>query len=149
MPGFTSNLLTGLAELLAAEGAGSWSPSAAYATSATGIVLDVLPSAPDKVICLKDYNDDNDARLTDSVVSVQVRCRGDRDPATVRDMRDDVMAALHARRNTLLGTSPNQVRVAQIVHASSAELGPDANGRHERTINFEIYVNRPDNDRLE
>lgn len=144
MSGFTANLLTGVAELLDTDGVGTWSPSAAYAAADTAISLINLPQAPDKVVCLADYRVTADPALTDSVIGLQVRIRGDRDPRTVMNLSEAVYDCLHGLTHAQLGTAPNRVQVVRIAWQSESTLGPDANGRHERSINFYVMVNRPD-----
>lgn len=143
----TLDLLRGLAELLDAEGVASWDPAGGYAEGAAGITLLGMPQTPSVLLCLTDYPVSVGGRLSDMVIGVNVRIRGDREPATALALADGTLTALHGRGNTLLGTAPDQIRVNQILWQSAAPLGPDGNGRYERSTNFYVHLNRP-SDRL-
>jgi hypothetical protein len=141
--GFTTNLLTGIAEHLYAAGVGVWSPSTPPAADDVLIVHTAFPSVPDQVVCLTAYPVSVAAGLTDAVVGVQVRCRGSRNPRASLDLDDAVTDALNGLRRATLGTAPDDVVVSQIHWQSSTPLGPDSNGRYERSTNFYVQVNRP------
>lgn len=143
MTGPTYKVLSGLAQILDAAGVGTWSPEAAYADGDTGIVLSHLPQTPDKVICLTDYQISADPRLTDGILGVQVKCRGDTDPGTAMDMYDGVYDAWQGLTHFQLGAGDDAIWIGQIVWKSAPPIGPDENGRHERMANYWIYFNRP------
>lgn len=140
---FTTQLLTGLAELLAAAGAGEWQPSGARTgTPVPWITLSNMPESPDSIICLTAYNTGQDGATTDTMPSIQVRTRGDRAPSTSMDLQDAVFDALHGRRRTLLGTAPNQVLIAQCMRRNLGQLGPDSISRWEWVSTYDVNVNR-------
>lgn len=140
---FTTQLLTGLAELLAAAGVGEWAPgSQRTGTPVPWITLSNMPETPDVVICLTAYNAGQDGATTDTIPSIQVRTRGDRMPGTSVDLQDAVYDALHGRRRTQLGTVPNQVLIAQCLRRNVGQLGPDALSRWEWVSTYDVYVNR-------
>lgn len=145
---WTSDLLAGVAAYLVGseldpsgvtctfETSGAYDPEA----SPWPIVMGPLPPAPDLVIGLTPYPvDDDPGEVNDSILGVQVRLRGDRDPRTVDDQADAVFDRLHAARMLTL----NGIRVALITHASGTDLGPDSNGRHQRTANYYLQATRP------
>lgn len=142
MSGFAVKLLTGVAELLDVAGVGDWTAAGVSDGTGVAIVLTDLPQTPDKIICLTHYDVLAHPSLTDSIQGVQVRVRGDRDPRTSLDIMDAVYDALHALTHVTLGTAPDDVQVGQILWQSSAALGPDANGRYERSSNYYLNVNR-------
>jgi hypothetical protein len=137
--GFTGDLMGGLAALLAARGVGTYNPSGAYTAAQTGIVHDVVPSSPDRVIVLTPYSPTDDPTLSDSVVRVQVRVRGTRDPRTAYDLDDAAFQVLHNLPRQTIGGAV----VTGGWRRSGAYIGPDSNGRHERTSNYEFQVHRP------
>ncbi|WP_116051679.1 minor capsid protein [Amycolatopsis palatopharyngis] len=137
--GFTTNLLTGIAEHLDAAGAGVWRPTGAYLDAEIGIVLGVPSQQPPSLIALAAYNNSDDPSLSDSSVTMQVRTRGpDADPRKADDLADAVFDALQGLRATA-----NGIRVVYSRRISTFPLGIDDNGRHERTDNYDLTVHRP------
>ncbi len=140
-----TDLLVGVAELLDAQGAGDWSgldgpaPTSALATA---ITLRQTPIAPDRSITLTDYAVSASARLTDTITGLNVRCRGDRSPSSASAVAGKVYLALQALGRATLGTAPNQVIVSDIYWQSEAQVGPDANGRSVRSVNYYVRWNR-------
>jgi hypothetical protein len=136
---WTTAVLTGLAEHLAAAGHGTWRPTGVYAAGETGIAIGSVPATPDSVIVLTSYPVEESAPLDDVLLGVQIRCRAaGRDPHDVTDMDDEIRDTLHGARDLQLGPAP----VALIWRASHARLGPDANGRHETTSNYYLRTAR-------
>src|SRR6266545_3974652 len=102
--GFTTDLLTGVAQLLDAETAAVWDPYGTYAADQIGIVLGVPTQSPDSLIALSAYGNIDDAALSDSTVQVQVRLRGpDADPRPADDLADAVFDALQGKHGAMLG----------------------------------------------
>jgi len=139
--GFTSDLLYGIAERLQAAEVATWRPTGSYQVGETPIVMQSMPATPDRCVTLAAY--DVASPLADHCVTgVQVRCRGTRDPRVVDDLTDDVRDALHG----LGAHGPVElhgIHVALVVRNSSADLGPDGNGRFETTSNFYVTAARP------
>lgn len=144
--GFTADLLGGLAQLLDDHDVGTWKASGKYAPAdRRPIVISAVPSGPDEVIVLTSYDVDNDATQNDDVIGVQVRTRGTRDPRVVDLLDDDVFDVLQGLDVTDLSTG---VRVALVERRSSAPIGADENGRHERSSNYYVTAHRPSSNRL-
>ncbi|GAA2327546.1 minor capsid protein [Dactylosporangium salmoneum] len=142
MSGWTTNLLSGIAQLLADAGVGVWRPDGSpYAAGDTGIVDSGMPPEPERVICLGAYPVSDHPSQADVTVGVQVRTRAGRDPREVRDLDDAVFEVLHGLEQTELGG----VRVVQIYRRSSAALGQarDATDRWEWTSNYYVDAMRP------
>lgn len=146
MAGFTTDLLTGLAAYLHAAGAATWKASGAYSAAETGIVLGVVPQAPDRIVTLTAYGVGDDPSLSDSVVGVQVRCRwGGQDPRSVDDLADAIFALLQGKTNVTLSTG---VRVVQCVRQSGpVSMGQDENNRWSNSSNYYLTVHRPSTNR--
>jgi hypothetical protein len=126
-----SLLLEGVAQALNAAGVGVWSPNAAVA-GAWPIALEAtLPNA-DTSIVITPYDLSADPKLSDRVTGLNIKVRGDRSPATSRDKAHEVYGVLQGLRGAL----PNGQRVAQIFWQSEVQIGPDTNGRWERSINY-------------
>lgn len=126
-----ADLLVGVAELLAAEDIGVYSPTAPLTAGATGIVLGRVPDGPDRVIGLTPYpvaDDDS----TDSVTGIQARLRAGTNPLDVVQLANDVFTALHNRRSY----DARGVRVEISWRNSQAWIGQDSRGREELTSNF-------------
>jgi|ADGO01.1.fsa_nt_gi hypothetical protein len=114
---WTTGLLTGMAEHLAAAGAGVWRPDgSAYGSDEVAIVIRSIPQAPDRLITLAPYAVDGTGLrgLADHQAAVQVRIRGTTDPRTCDETADAVFDALdslagvtwHGVRSSRCGGSP-------------------------------------------
>lgn len=137
--GFTTDLLTGVAQRLDTAEVAVWKDSGVYADDEVGIVLGVPTQRPPSLIALATYNNDDDPALSDSVVKLQVRLRGpDADPRAANDLSDGVFDALQGLRDTL-----NGIRVIYAKRTSSLPIGVDKNSRQERTDNYDLTVHRP------
>lgn len=141
---YTTDLLTGLAEYLALEGAGVWEPSGTYDDfQATAITLAGTITSPDRVIALQAYPLTDDPTLSDSMIGLQVRCRGTEDPRDVDTIGDTVFDKLHG----LWGADLNGVRLVQALRQSSVPFGRDDNGRWQRVDNYHLTVHYPSQQR--
>lgn len=139
MTSFTVDLLEGVAALLAAAGVGTWRANGAYTAAETGIVIGSVPQAPDRVIVLDSYTVSDDPVGADSTVAIQVRTRtAGRDPRTTSSLDDAVFDVLHGRPAGTIGG----YRVTQVWRQSGTTIGPDSNGRHERTSNYYATLGR-------
>lgn len=139
----TRTILEGIAQLLDDNDVGRWSPDTANAAGDIAIVLSHMPHDPDQVISLTDYAVQSSALMSDTILGVQIRLRGDTNPGTVIDRRDAVFDVLHGLTHFQLGAGDDAVLVTQLLWQSAAALGPDDNGRHERSENYYAYFNRP------
>lgn len=139
MSGWTTLLLTGLAEHLADNGIGLWRPTGVYAAGETGIVLAALPPDPDRIVCLTAYPVTDRLAVADVTVAIQVRVRAGRDPRDVDDLADDVYALLHGAEHLILGGVP----VNQAYRRSGTLLGRDQSDRWERSDNYYFDAIRP------
>lgn len=136
---WTSDLVAGVAELLAAANVGAWSTTGTYTDGQVPIVAGMLPQTPDRAIGLTPYPVETTPGLIDVTVGLQVRCRGTTDLRDVQDLDDAVYDALH-------GATPGNVRgvlVAQIFWQSGTPLGADQLARLEHSSNYYIQASRP------
>lgn len=136
--GHTSQILTGLAELLAGAGLGVYRPDGVYEEGEVGIFLHRLPESPDKAYALTPYPVE-DTGLTDVTDGIQIRMRTGPDPSEVLDMADAVRDLLHMREGAVL----DGVRIGLIWRQSQAPMGQDEHGREELTSNYYARSNRP------
>ncbi len=144
--GWTDDLLVGLAQLLEDGGVGAWQTAGAYPADAQTIikVSDLGGDAPasqvqQNIVSLTPYPVADDPTLSDSVQGVQVRLRGSRDSRSVDDLDDLVFDLLQGLGPVTL----HGVRVSLVVRRGGAPLGPDANGRHQRSSNYHLTAHRP------
>jgi len=136
---FESDLLTGVAQLLNADGVAVWNPFGAYASSDIGIVIGVPSQDPPSLVALATYNNIDDPAGSDSTVFLQVRTRApDDDPRKANAISGGVFNSLQGLRATV-----NGIRIVYGRRNSSYPLGIDGNGRQERTDNYELMVHRP------
>jgi hypothetical protein len=141
MSGFETDLLTGVAQLLASANLGTWRDTGIYTAAETGITFDVVPQSPDQVITLTDYVVSDDPTLSDSVIGVQVRTRlGGQDPRPVKDLDGAIFNVLHGLESVTL---TGGIHVVSLVRRSGASLGQDANNRWMRSSNYYATVWRP------
>jgi len=146
---WSSDLLAGIAELLADRGVGAWRPDGtAYAPDETAIVVGTMPPGPDRVICLNWYPVELLDGHGDVTVGVQVRTRAGTDPRDVSDLSDAVYDVLDG----LAGIQLGGVWVSQIYRRSGEEISAAAGvdtqaDRHERVDNYYIQAFRPSQNR--
>jgi hypothetical protein len=144
--GFQSDFTAGIAQLLATANVAVWNPTGTYAPTDTGIMVEVVPPAPDNVVMLAHYVVQDDPTLSDSVIGLQVHTRtGGQDPRTTSDLADAVFDQLHGLHDLTLSTG---VRVVEIVRRSGAFIGQDELQRWSRTDNYYATVYRPGPNRL-
>lgn len=139
--GWTTQLLHGLGQHLAASGAAVWQPTGSYPEGTRrGVYLAGVPSAPDEVVVLSAYDVDPRQIGTGTVQGVQVRTRGAAGSSTsVLNLDDAVRNALDGLAQVWL----NGVFVALVERVSGSGLGIDAGRRHERTANYYVTATRP------
>ncbi|MEU0084893.1 minor capsid protein [Streptomyces sp. NPDC006274] len=135
--GYTSDLVSGLAELMTTAGIGVYRPDGVFAADDTGITLGTVPEAPDRLLCLSPYPVE-DTGLTDAITAVQVRMRAGHDPTALADLADDVFDLLHGREGFYLRT----VRVGLAWRQSQALMGQDEHGRMELSANYYLRTSR-------
>jgi hypothetical protein len=140
---WTRTLLSGLAEHLAASGAGVWHPNGIYTAAETAITVGGLPAAPDTALALAVYGvgpAGDDPTEPDSEVLVQVRIRAGQDPRIVDDLADLVFDAVHGLSDVVLDGGVLLLHARRTV---VAPLGVDGSGRWERADSYAIRVHRP------
>ncbi|MFE9921558.1 minor capsid protein [Streptomyces sp. NPDC005774] len=125
------DLLVGVAELLAAEGVGTYEPSGVLPAGGTGIVLGRVPDGPDRVIGLTPYPVSDDDS-TDSVTGIQVRMRAGTNPLDLIQLANSVFNVLHNRRSW----DARGVWVEISWRNSQAWIGQDSRGRMELVGNY-------------
>jgi hypothetical protein len=145
--GWTSQLLTGIAELLHTGGAGTYQASGAYADGDTAIVIRAVPQAPDRLITLAAYPLGDDLPgMADHLIGVQIRCRGlPDDPRSVQDIDDEIFDLLDSYGRGTVGT----VSVVDITRRSYTSLGQDTNRRWETSSNYYVEAMRPTTNRTD
>ncbi|MEV6297853.1 minor capsid protein [Actinoplanes sp. NPDC051861] len=138
--GFTSRLLTGMAEHLADAGVGTWDPTGtAYADADTAIVIRAIPDRPDRLITLTAYPvDRNLPGMADHWVGVQVRLRAGPDPRDCDDLADEIFDLLDGARDLTWSEIP----VKQLERRSYTSLGQDGSRRWERSENYAVDAMR-------
>lgn len=147
MNGFTTTLLTGLAQRLDADPDVDvvWRPTGVYQAGEAGVFIRAVPPSPDRVVVLSAYAVTDNAGLANDITGVQVRCRGTRDPRVADDLADAIFDALHGAEHLTLGG----IAVPKVWRNSHAPIGVDANGRHETSSNYYLHVTRPSAHRVD
>jgi Bacteriophage minor capsid protein len=142
--GWTSRLLAGMAEQLAAAGVGAWRPDGAYAADEVGILVRAIPTSPDRIVTLAAYPVSAEVGLAEITTGVQVRIRGTTDPRTCDDLADHVFDLLDSAANLSWGGIP----VVQVYRQSYASLGTDTAGRWQASHNYYVDAMRTTSNRL-
>lgn len=142
--GIQRKLRTGVAALLHAEGAVTWSPTGVVSVTASPPpVFDTFyPDAPDICAALATYSTGGDEpTLSGSYLMLQVRTRTGLTDVAAGDDLDDAISQV------LLGNFPitlsNGVRLTTITRMGGSPIGRDAAGRMERTTNYQCRVHDP------
>ncbi|WP_307821874.1 minor capsid protein [Streptomyces coffeae] len=136
---YTIPLVEGLAQLLAADGIGTWHANGAYTAAEVGITVTAVPDAPDQIIAITPYSVDDSSGTTDVVQGIQIRFRAGPDPRVLLEREDAVYELLHMREHTTLGG----IHVALMWRQSLAWIGADDRGRQELTANYYLRPVRP------
>lgn len=134
----TTDLLTGLAELIDAAGLGVWSPTGDFTAGQTAITHKIMPSQPDRVIVLSPYTVENQIQ-GDTTQGVQVRTRAPGMPTAVDDLDDAIYQLLHH----LEGLNFSAVRIGMVWRQSHGPLGRDDNNRWSNTANYWLQIAKP------
>jgi hypothetical protein len=145
MSGWTVNLLTGMAQYLAAGGAGTWDPPGGVFTAGqTGIVLRDIPATPDRLITLAPYPVASVPGLADVTQGVQLRVRGTEDPRVCEDIGDACYELLHGLSHLATGAPVwGGISIVQVYRQSALSLGQDGNSRWEASHNYYVEAMRP------
>lgn len=119
-------------------GAGTWSLTGTYPAEATAITIKTAPAAPDRNIALTVYDDDQDPdpAIHSATVYIQAHLRG----AKGNTLDVDALAAAVDGALACHHTDWSGITVTRCRRISLAPLGPDENGRHEMTANYELLL---------
>ncbi|XVU25809.1 minor capsid protein [Actinoplanes sp. CA-054009] len=142
--GWTSRLLTGAAEHLAAAGIGTWNPDGVYTETEVGILVRAVPSSPDRIITLAPYVVASTPGEADVTAGLQIRVRGTKDPRACEDLGDAIFELLDGAEDLRWGGIP----IVQVYRQSYASLGADGNGRWEISHNYYVEAMRPSQHRI-
>jgi len=151
-PTVSEIMLAGMAEMLRLAGVVSFTwygepyadPPASPLIPALYLVE--LQPEPERVVALTDYPLEAMPGLSDSLVGVQCRIRVGREPAPAMRIRDRIKDVWHGAGPlycdlSWLDSEPS-FAIAQIGWQSAAPIGPDSQGRYERSENYYVNINR-------
>lgn len=134
-------LLEELAQLLADLGLGTYN---ADGTPGGTIYHPLLPASPDRCLAIARYgSSESDSVHPWDSLNVQIRVRGPRADARIAEAdAQAVYDALHGLGDRELAGG-TWLELAVCTQGGPVYIGPDANGRHEWTVNFRIDIQRP------
>lgn len=138
----TSDLLEGIAWQLHNAGIGVYRPDGVYAAGDIGIVLKVVPVAPDRVIVLNTYTPGNTDHPDQPLgtVAVQMRFRGrPNKPLDTDDTKDAAFNLLQGQEQYRYGT----VQALAVTRFSSMPMGQDTSKRLEHIDNYYVETETP------
>lgn len=128
-----ADLVEGIAQYLQTAGLLTWDPAGLVGDT----FVDTMPAQPDEAVALTLYGSrEPDPVNDDDEVSLQVRCRGTRDPRLSRHRSDAIYGQLHGLADTVL--PDGTWLILAIAQQTPSALGLDANGRHEHVVNYRI-----------
>lgn len=135
-----STVVDGMARLIAAASIGHYDPDAVTPDGATPIAVADMPAKGTAAVVLTTYpgGPEPDSKNGWEYPRLQVRVRGS-DPLAALALDRDCYDALQAASGAL----PGSTWVLQDCYALNSEaqpLGPDKNGRHEFTRNYQLTV---------
>ena len=135
-----TDLLLGLAQLLAGVGAGTYRPNGGYLPTETAIVFGDLPTGPDRAIAMAVYAASDEGASPLSSLRVQFLCRGAvNDSLDVGEVAGPIFTALQGLQHYNCGTA----HVNLVQRVSRVPLGIDAAKRSMRADNYELSVDMP------
>ncbi len=136
--GWTTDILTGLAERIDTAGIGTYEVSAAYSPTATTpvITLQGLPDLPDKAIALAYISSGGTGGVT---AAIEITIRGDTDPTSP----DEISDALWTLFDNAVGFNLGSAHVALMYRQTSAPLDRDDAGRWLRGETYFLIADRP------
>lgn len=139
MVSITNDLIGGFANLIAAAGIATFSPTGTYTAGQTGIFFKIVNPTPDRIVTLTAYQIDDDPTLPQSRFGVQVRCRGTQDPRDVDELGDSIFDIMHGLTQRTFGSST----LIQCMRQSSITLGQDDLKRWDRADAYYCDVATP------
>lgn len=128
-----SELTQAICRLLAERRGWGWVPDGINPTAQVRLFYGAVGTDPDQAVGVTVYGGTDD--LVDGLVTrrVQFLHRGDRnDPAGADDLSDETFAVMHGLSRT--------AGINTAFRLSWARLGPDGNGRQERSDNYQIIL---------
>lgn len=133
-----SDILEGIALHLQGKGLASYKPVTTDGTC----FLEQHPKEPDAITSLWLYGGEPaDGRNPWEFPRLQVRVRGTKDASDTGDRADDIYSELHALGPLELPTGV-WLQYSYSPQSGPVPLGPDANGRPEYTVNFQLDIDR-------
>lgn len=135
--GYNSKLMTGLAQLIEAEGLAVFATAGVYSPDSWALFIGLTPDQPDRAVTIMSYPVE-DTDLAVVITGVQFRLRAGRDPREVENMSDALYDLFHNRSHFVA----NGIHIELSWRQSGAWMGQDANQRVERVENFYLHADR-------
>lgn len=139
----TSDVLTGIAQLIAGAGIATWNSNGSYTTNQTGILMKIMADGtgvPDRLLVLNLVPLTDEISLPRGRVMVQIAGRGIRNnPLDVDALMDPTCDLLHGRRGDVFGATT----VMQMFRTSSVPMGEDSLVRSERADKYYLDLAVP------
>jgi hypothetical protein len=135
--------MVGIAEYLAENSVMLWDPDSmdldfVYPSTEIGIHLKDVRIHPDRIVVISPYLDLNSVVLPRRDIDFQIRTRGSQIATDCDEVADIHFKLLHRQHHLVW----NGLEIARVRHTSMMTLGPDDQGRWERTDNYELITQR-------
>lgn len=138
-----TDLYNGIATMIAAQTTPTivWNPTGVYTANQTGIMLKLMPVAPDRVVTLTLVPQGDDPSMPLGQVMLQVRGRGLANrPTDVDDLLDSIFVVLHGTKDLPMGSCT----IVQMNRRVMVPMGmDDASKRWERVDQYYLDVDYP------
>jgi hypothetical protein len=136
---WTNDLLTGMAQAMAADGIGTFGPGHPTTSTACAITLGTAADEPIKAVALFAYSPVDDVMLANTMQPVQIRIRGTVDATSCDTIGDAIFDLFHGVTGLVFGT----VHTSLIARNSVIPLGRDDHDRWMSSHNYYVHANRP------
>jgi hypothetical protein len=145
----TRDFLAGIASLIHETGIGVYDPDRTWTNADTAWAVALGPSVPEdppKAIVLSAYSPaPDDPKMTDSLLAVQMRLRGDEDPGSVQDVNDALFTRFQGMHDTTVGG----VALVLLWRQSSLPAPADENHRQQYSSNWYAQIAQTSNYRTD
>lgn len=128
-----TDILPGIAGLIAGASIATYNASGVYTSGQTGIYMVAVPDAPNRIVTLTFVAQGDDPSLPYGQAMVQILSRGNvGDPMDTEVLADSIFNLLHGSQNLQYGTT----NITQINRRVSVPMGQDDSKRWSRADQY-------------
>lgn len=131
-----SELTLAICRFLGSTGEAVFREVGKYQSTDNAVVVKHLPTEPDTAVAVNVYDMGDHVGVARTEVMVQLRFRAGGKRTAVDEFADAIKPYLHNRH----GFTMDGIRISRCRRVNIAPLGPDQNGREERTDNYALIL---------